>query len=77
VVPTLKKGPVRNKCKKLRRYIDDQTLDPELKLMLKEPASKVPYINEYMHSMDIAAMQSLGFNRFCQTMVNLQKKQRL
>lgn len=77
VVPTLKKGPVHNKCKKQRRFIEDQTLDPELKLMLKEPASKVPYINDYIHSMDIAAMQSLGFNRFCQTMVSLQKKQRL
>lgn len=35
-----------------------------------------PYLNDYTHCMDIVAMQSLGFRRFCAKMVSMQKKQR-
>jgi hypothetical protein len=51
--------------------INDKTIEPELQMLMnqtgKQP-SPIPYINEYKSVMDVAAMQSLGFERFCTRM---------
>lgn len=57
--------------------INDKTIEPELQMLMnqtgKQP-SPIPYINEYKSVMDVAAMQSLGFERFCTRMRKRQKQ---
>jgi hypothetical protein len=55
---TVKKQPRRPKCKKMLEMINNDFMEPELRLILEKnkKQSNIPFINEYNQVMDVAAL---------------------
>jgi len=54
----IKKQPRRPKCKKMLEMINNDFMEPELRLILEKnkKQSTIPFINEYNQVMDVAAL---------------------
>ena len=55
---TIKKQPRRPKCKKMLEMINNDYMEPELRLILEKnkKQSPIPFINDYNQVMDVAAL---------------------